>query len=120
MASYSTVQSVSTPTAPAESGAMPNGGDAIILMMALAGAATSKAARKQYRKAMRKMAWQSLGHSFRSAFKFGDETIAGMPFWLFLVLAIAVAAIGIWLFGLLGFIIVLALAVIIYLLLNKS
>jgi len=118
MASFSTVTTVATPAAPASQTPTPGGADALILMAALAGAATTKAARKQYRKAMRKMAWSALGYKFKSMLNFKGGTTAGMPTWLFFVLAIALAAIGIWLFGLLGFLIVLGLAVIIYLLLK--
>jgi hypothetical protein len=122
LSTTSSVQSTATP-APADQSVLTSDA-AMLLMGALAGAAMTKATRKQYRALSRKMAWQALGLRFKSLFgkKNNDipAEIAGMPSWLFLVLVVAAAAIGIWLFGLLGFLIVLGLGVIIYLLLQKD
>jgi hypothetical protein len=99
-----------------------HGGDAAMLLMgALAGAAMTKEAKRQYRALTRKMAWKALGQKFKGLFKKEfrlDDEIAGMPAWLFIVLVVGGAAIGLWLFGLLGFLVLLGLGVIIYLLIN--
>ncbi|HMP92828.1 MAG TPA: hypothetical protein PKD90_08150 [Phnomibacter sp.] len=108
-----TPQSQSTPGADAS----------LLLMGALAGAALSKEAQKQSRKMMRKLAWKALGDKLKGMFSKKhrrESEIAGMPLWLFLLLVIAAAAIGLWLFGLLGFLILLGLGAIIYLLLNSN
>jgi hypothetical protein len=97
--------------------------DVMLLMMgALAGAGMSKAALRQYRQLRRKIVWQALSQKFKSVFskqhRLGD-TVAGMDMWLFILLAVVAAALGVWLFGLFGFLVILGLATIIYLLLRK-
>jgi hypothetical protein len=101
-----------------------NGDAAILLMGALAGATLSKEAKKQYKSLSRKLAWQALGLKFKGLFnkkyRQQGEQIAGMELWLFILLVVAAAAIGVALFGLWGFIVILLLAAIIYLLLKQS
>jgi hypothetical protein len=112
---------------PVESNTSPavSGSDAAILLMgALAGATLSKEAKKQYRALRNKLAWQALGLKIKGAFskkhRHKGDQIAGMDMWLFILLVVAAAAIGVWLFGLWGFIVILLLAAIIYLLLRQA
>jgi hypothetical protein len=97
-------------------------GDAALLLMgALAGASMSKSATKQFRKMKRKMTWQALGMKFKSMFgKKQQEQIMGMDAWLFVLLVLAVAALGFWAFGVWGFLVLLGLGAIIYLLLKNG
>lgn len=104
---------------------MPANGDAAILLMgALAGATLSKEAKRQYKSLSRKLAWQAMGLKvkglFNKKYRQQGEQIAGMELWLFILLVVAAAAIGVALFGLWGFIVILLLAAIIYLLLKQS
>jgi len=122
LASYTIQQAAPPANAAPQSGA--SGEIALLMMGLVAGASMTKAARKQYRALTRKMAWQALGFKLKSLFgkkDFGeDQTVAGMPLWLFIVVAVGAAALGLWLFGLMGFLLLLALAAIIYLLVKKS
>lgn len=104
---------------------IPSNGDAAILLMgALAGATLTKEAKKQYKALSRKLAFQALGLKvkglFNKKYRRQGEQIAGMELWLFILLVVAAAAIGVALFGLWGFIVILLLAAIIYLLLKQS
>ena len=117
MASFSSVQTVAPTTTQPSSNNLPSSGDALLLVAAFAGAATTKAARKQYRKAMRKMAWSSLTGKFRKQNSY-EQRVGKWPLWAFILIVALLAAIGVWLFGFLGFIIILGLGVIIYLLVN--
>ncbi len=112
--------SVESNTSPAVTG----GDAAVLLMGALAGATLSKEAKKQYKALSRKLAWTALGLKIKGAFskkhRQQGEQIAGMDMWLFILLVVAAAAIGVWLFGLWGFIVILLLAAIIYLLLRQA
>jgi hypothetical protein len=121
------VTTTSQQTAPMEANAQPafsQGDAAVLLMGALAGATLSKEAKKQYRALSRKLAWQALGIKvkgvFNKKYRQQGEQVAGMELWLFILLVVAAAAIGVALFGLWGFIVILLLAAIIYLLLKQS
>lgn len=96
--------------------------DAVLLLMgALAGATISKAARRQYRQLRRRLVWQALGQRLAAMFgkkRGAADTIAGMDAWLFILLVVVAAALGVWLFGLLAFLVILGLAAVIYLLLR--
>lgn len=96
---------------------------ALLLMGALAGASMTKAARKEYRKLQRKMAWKALGLKFKSMFSRkhqASDQIFGMDAWLFILLVLAGAAIGFAIFGVWGFLVLLGLGAIIYLLLRNE
>lgn len=110
------------PAQPAQSNNLTGGDAALLLMGALAGATMTRSMRRQYRALNRKMVMKAIGLSFASLFnkKLRRDTVAGMPTWLFILLVIAAAAIGLWLFGLLGFLVLIALAIIIYLLLRRA
>ncbi len=121
------VTTISQPSAPVEANAQPaiaQGDAALLLMGALAGATLSKEAKKQYRALSRKLALQALGQKikgvFNKKFRKQGEQIAGMETWLFILLVVLAAALGVALFGLWGFIVILLLAAIIYLLLRQS
>lgn len=100
-----------------------SGGDAALLLMGgLAGAALTREAAKKYRSLSRKLAWTAFKSKIKSLFApknpLKGEKIAGMEPWLFLLLAVAGAAIGVAIFGLWGFIVMAGLAAVIYLLLE--
>jgi hypothetical protein len=119
----STVQQVEAPVTTQPS--LPTSDVAILLMGALAGASMTKTARRQYRKMMRKATWKMLGYKMKAALGFKSsnnvpETVWGMNFWLFLALVIVGVAIGTWLFGLAGFLILTGIAAIILLLLKDD
>jgi hypothetical protein len=113
-------------TVPAASQPTLNSSDAAVLMVAaLAGASMTKAARRQYRKMTRKMAWQAMGYKIKSGLGFktsGDipDTVMGMNFWVFLAVAVGAVILGTVIFGITGFLILLGIAIIIYLLLNSN
>ncbi len=93
----------------------------LLLAGALAGTAMSRSARKQYRKMTRKATWKLLGMKVKSMLGFKKDvpdTVMGLDFWVFLLLVILGVALGAALFGLTGFLILLGIAVIIYLLLQ--
>jgi len=69
---------------------------------------------------MRKAFWMAAKQKLNRLFRNKQDQIAGMAPWLFILLVVAAAAIGVALFGLWGFIVILALAAIIYLLLKQS
>jgi hypothetical protein len=104
-----------------------SGGDAALLMAgALAGATMAKATKRQYRQLSRKMAWQAMGYKLKGLFnkKYrggGDmPEVAGLNFWVFLAIVVGAAALGTWLFGFVGFLILLGIGIIIYLLLQDK
>lgn len=118
-----TVPQVEVPAAPQPS--LPASDAAILLMSALAGAAMTKTARRQYRKMARKATWKLLGYKMKAALGFRrsnevPETVFGMSFWLFLGIIIVAVALGTWLFGLAGFLILVAIAAIILFLLRDD
>ncbi|MCU0334229.1 MAG: hypothetical protein MUF62_04160 [Chitinophagaceae bacterium] len=122
MSFVSVTSQATTPPPPAPASGISSADVMLLMMGAVAGASMSKAARRQYRQLRRKLVWQALGQKFKSMFskkhRFGD-TVAGMDMWLFILLAVVAAAIGVWLFGLFGFLVILGLATIIYLLLRN-
>lgn len=87
---------------------------------AFAGTAMSKSMRKQYRSMMRKGFWLAAKQKFKSLFSKQQDQVAGLEPWLFILIVVAAAIIGVALFGLWGFIVMLALAAILYLLLKQS
>lgn len=96
---------------------------AVLMMAALAGVSMTKTARRQYRKMTRKMAWKAMGQKIKAGLGFktsGDipETVMGMNFWVFLAVAVGAVILGTVIFGITGFLILLGIAIIIYLLLN--
>lgn len=107
-----------------EQPAISNGDAALLLMGALAGATMSKEAKKQYKALTRKLAWKALTQKVKGLFSKSHrqqgDTIAGMEPWLFILIVVAAAAIGVALFGLWGFIVILLLGAIVYLLLRQS
>jgi hypothetical protein len=111
-------------TVPAASQPTLTSSDAAVLMVAaLAGASMTKAARRQYRKMTRKMAWQAMGYKIKSGLGFktsGDvpDTVMGLNFWVFLAIVVGAIILGTILFGVTGFLILLGIGIIIYLLLN--
>jgi len=113
-------------TVPAASQPSFSTSDAAVLMVAaLAGASMTKAARRQYRKMTRKMAWKAMGHKLKSGLGFktsGDvpDTVMGLNFWVFLAIVVGAIIIGTILFGVTGFLILLGIGIIIYLLLNDK
>lgn len=115
-------QSNAAPALPAATSA--TGDASMMLLGALAGVAMTKEARRQYKALSRKMAWQALGLKFKGIFnkkyRAIDDKIGGIDSWLFILLVVAAAALGIALFGIWGFIVILALGAIIYLLLQQS
>lgn len=121
MAAYTTMtttQAGTNATAPAKEFTSP--ALAILMMAAFAGTAMSKSMRKQYRSMMRKAFWIAAKQKVNRLFGNKQDQIAGLEPWLFILLVVAAAAIGVALFGLWGFIVILALAAIIYLLLKQS
>lgn len=105
--------------------ALTSTGAAVLMMTALAGASMTKAARRQYRKMTRKMAWKAMGYKIKSGLGFktsGDvpDTVMGMNFWVFMAVAVGAVILGTILFGVTGFLILLGIAIIIYLLLNGN
>lgn len=90
----------------------------LALLAAITGVAVTKSGRKAMRKAIRQLAWKNMKLSIKNLFTKGKR-IAGMDDWLFLLLVIALAAIGVWLFGLWGFLVILLLGLILYLLLRN-
>lgn len=112
--------SAETPAAPSSS--FPSSGTALLLMAAMSGAAMSKTARRQYRKMARKAAWTWLGLKMAKMLGFKrdvPDTVMGLNFWVFLLLVAVGVAIGAALFGLVGFLILLGISIIIYLLLQN-
>ena len=121
------VSTISQQAAPLESNTPPavsNGDVAVLLMGALAGATLSTSTKKQFKVLTRKLAWQGLGLKvkgvFNKKYRQQGEHVAGMDMWLFILLVVAAAALGVALFGLWGFIVILLLAAIVYLLLKQS
>lgn len=98
----------------------------MLMTAALAGASVSKAARKQYRKIARKAALVLAGYKIKRLLGFKKQSadvpdeILGLNFWVFMGIVIVGAALGAWLFGFLGFIILVALAFIIFLLVKDD
>lgn len=96
---------------------------AALLTVVLAGAAATKASKKYYRKMARKAAWKMMGMKLKASLGFKQDvpdTVMGLNFWVFLGLVVAASILGVLLFGPVGFIIVLGIAFIIYLLLNEK
>jgi fatty acid desaturase len=123
MANFSTIHSFAGPAPAKDLALQPSSGDAgILLAAALVGSLSARAAKKQYRKALRKAAWQALRNRVLSLFsgKKRRDTIFGLEAWLFFVLVLVAAALGVALFGFWGFLVLVALGVIIYLLLKQS
>lgn len=121
MAAYTTMTTAQESTsAMAPSAAFSSAEMAMLMMAAFAGTAMSKSMRKQYRSMMRKAFWMAAKQKLNRLFGHKQDQIAGMEPWLFILLVVAAAAIGVALFGLWGFIVILALAAIIYLLLKQS
>ncbi|MCA0382509.1 MAG: hypothetical protein LCH58_10125 [Bacteroidetes bacterium] len=121
MATHSSIASTQVTPAQSASGADNFSAEMAILMTAaFAGTAMSKRMRKQYRSMMRKAFWMAAKQKLNRLFRNKQDQIAGMAPWLFILLVVAAAAIGVALFGLWGFIVILALAAIIYLLLKQS
>ncbi len=89
----------------------------LALLAAIAGVAVTKSGRKAMNKMVRQFAWQNLKLSVKNLFTKGQR-VAGMEDWLFILLVIALAAIGVWLFGLTGFLVILLLGALLYLLLR--
>ncbi len=120
LVSYSTQETIPSNTAKNE--VVPGGETLAILMAgAFAGVAMTKAARKQYRKLVRKAMWKAMGMKLKSFFSFkkqDPDTVMGLNFFVFLLLVVLGVAIGAAIFGLTGFLILLGLAIIIYLLLR--
>jgi hypothetical protein len=113
----------SVPTSPEVQPSFTNSDAAALLTIALAGAAATKASKRYYRKMARKAAWKMMGMKLKASLGFKQdvpETVMGMNFWLFLGIVVAASILGVVIFGALGFIIVLGIAFIIYLLLNDK
>lgn len=113
-----------TPVSPKHNESLP-GTEVLAVLMAgtFAGVAMTKTARKQYRRLVRKAMWKAMGMKLKAAFSFKkkqDETVMGLNFFVFLLLVVLGVAIGAAIFGLTGFLILLGLAVIIYLLLRDG
>lgn len=104
--------------------ALPSSELALLMMGAMAGAAMTKAARKEYRKMARKTTWKMVGYKMKRmlGFKAPDvpDTIFGMNFWLFFGIVVVGAAFGAWLFGFWAFLVLIALGLIIYLLVKDD
>ncbi len=109
---------------PAEAQTSFTSSDAAVLMMtALAGASMTKAARKQYRKMVRKATWKALGYKMKATLGFRQdvpETVMGLNFWVFIAIVVGAVILGTILFGITGFLILLGIGIIIYLLLNDK
>lgn len=103
----------------ANTSSMPTGEAALVLGGALAAATLTRASRKQYRKMVRKATWKMAVLKIKSLFggksNVPDE-VMGLNFWVFVGLVALAAILGTAFFGLTGFLILLGLAVIIYLL----
>ena len=104
-----------------------SGGDAALLIAgALAGATMAKATKRQYRQLSRQMAWKAMGYKLKGLFSKqyrggGDmPEVAGLNFWVFVAIVVGATLIGTWIFGLTGFLILLGIGVIIYLLLQEK
>jgi hypothetical protein len=118
-----TVTEQPLPASPAAEPALSTSDAAALLTIALAGAAATKASKRYYRKMARKAAWKMMGMKMKAALGFKQDvpdTVMGLNFWLFLGIVVAASILGVVLFGVLGFIIVLGIAFIIYLLLNDK
>ena len=121
MAAFTTMATTeSTPSTPASASGISSAEVGMLMMAAFAGTAMSKSMRKQYRSMMRQAFWQAAKQKVKGLFGKNNNQVAGMESWLFILLVVAAAAIGVALFGLWGFIVILALAAIIYLLLKQS
>jgi hypothetical protein len=110
---------------PATQPALTNSDAALLLVGALAGVSMTKTARRQYRKMARKATWKMLGYKMKAALGIKNngevpDTILGINFWLFLGLLVVGVAVGTWLFGLAGFLILVGIAVIILLLVKDD
>jgi hypothetical protein len=93
------------------------------MMTALAGASMTKAARRQYRKMVRKATWKALGYKMKATLGFKQdvpETVMGLNFWVFIAIVVGAVILGTILFGITGFLILLGIGIIIYLLLNEK
>jgi len=120
LATHSTLQPVQAKT---QTEAFLPGSETMALLLAgaFAGVAITKAARKQYRKFTRKALWKTMGMKLKSFFSFkkqDPDTVMGLNFFVFLLLVVLGVAIGAALFGLTGFLLLVGLAIIIYLLLR--
>lgn len=96
---------------------------AVLMMTALAGVSMTKAARKQYRKMVRNAAWKAMVYKMKAALGFKKnvpETVMGLDFWVFLAIVVGAVILGTILFGITGFLILLGIGIIIYLLLNDK
>lgn len=121
MATHSSI--ASTQLTPAQSTSVADNFSAemaILMTAAFAGTAMSKSMRKQYRSMMRKGFWLAAKQKFKSLFGKQEDQVAGLEPWLFILIVVAAAIIGVALFGWWGFIVMLALAAILYLLLKQS
>jgi len=95
----------------------------ILLAGAVAGTAAARATRKQYKKMMRRLTWKMIGLKFKSMLGFRKnvpDEVMGLNFWVFVGLVALLAIIGAALFGVTGFLILLGIGIIIYLLLNGN
>jgi len=122
--SSTTSTTVQPVTVPAEAQPSFSSSDAAVLMMtALAGASMTKAARKQYRKIVRKATWKALGYKMKATLGFKQDvpdTVMGLNFWVFIAIVVGAVILGTILFGITGFLILLGIGIIIYLLLNDK
>ncbi len=120
LAAHSTLQPV--PSKAENSTSLPGSETmALLLAGAFASVAMTKAALRQYRKLARKALWKAIGLKMKSFFSFkkqDPDTVLGLNFFVFLLLVILGVAIGAALFGLTGFLLLVGLAIIIYLLLR--
>ncbi|MCU0374474.1 MAG: hypothetical protein MUF24_04110 [Chitinophagaceae bacterium] len=95
----------------------------ILLAGAVAGTAAARATRKQYKKMMRRLTWKMIGLKFKSMLGFRKnmpDDVMGLNFWVFVGLVALLAIIGAAIFGVTGFLILLGIGIIIYLLLNGN
>lgn len=122
--SSTTTNTVQPVAVPSEAQPSFSSSDAAVLMMtALAGASMTKAARRQYRKMVRNAAWKAMGYKMKAALGFKQnvpETVMGLDFWVFLAIVVGAVILGTILFGITGFLILLGIGIIIYLLLNDK
>lgn len=105
-----------------QSSEITTGEASLILGGALAAATLTKASRKQYRKMVRKATWKMA--KLKVASLFGGKSsvpdeVMGLNFWVFVGIVALAAIVGTAVFGLTGFLALLGIAIIIYLLTSE-